>query len=349
MQHSKPLRFAVIGCGRIAPNHGQAISSLPEAQMVAAADIIEDRVTKFTDRFGGEPYLSYKDMLELPDIDVVSICTPSGLHAEMGIAAAKAGKHVLVEKPMALSLRDADALISACEQSGVKLGVVHQNRFNPAIVRTRKALEAGRFGPLNMGTAVLRWHRDQNYYSQAPWRGTWAQDGGCLMNQTIHCIDLLQWMMGPVESTHAFTATRMRNIEAEDNAAAVLRFRSGAIGIIESSVTVYPRNLEETLNLFGANGSVVVGGVAVNRIETWRFADGIDSEEQVLTEQTADPGSVYGFGHTPLIADFIAAIRSDRPPVVPGAEGRKALEIILAIYQSSRTGQPVTFPLAEGA
>jgi UDP-N-acetyl-2-amino-2-deoxyglucuronate dehydrogenase len=197
-----------------------------------------------------------------------------------------------------------------------------------------------------MGSAVLRWHRDQNYYDQAPWRGTWAMDGGCLMNQTIHCIDLLQWMMGPVETIHAFTATRMRHIEAEDNAVAALRFRSGALGLIESSVTVYPKNLEETLNIFGSTGTVVVGGVAVNRIETWRFADGQD-EAEVLAEQQADPASVYGHGHLPLFADFIAAVRSGRQPAVPGEEGRKALEIILAIYKSARTGQPVTLPLVE--
>lgn len=347
MENNKVLGFAVIGCGRIAPNHGQALASLEGARLIAAADVIYERAASFTERFGGEPYSSYKEMLERSDIDAVCICTPSGLHAEIGIAAATAGKHVLVEKPMALSLKDADALIAACEQNQVKLGVVHQNRFNPAIVRLRQALESGRFGQINTGTAVLRWHRDQNYYAQAPWRGTWAQDGGCLMNQTIHCIDLLQWMMGPVESVHAYTATRMREIEAEDNAAAVLRFENGALGMIESSVTIYPKNLEETLNIFGATGTVVVGGVAVNRIEAWRFADGVDTEEAVLAEQLADPSSVYGFGHQPMIADFIHAVNEDRDPVVPGWEGRKALEIILGIYKSSRTGQPVSFPVVE--
>lgn len=347
MQNSKPLGFAVIGCGRIAPNHGQAIADLDGAALIASADIVKERAIAFSKRFGGEPYRSYKEMLERTDIDAVCICTPSGMHAQMGIAAARAGKHVLVEKPMALSLKDADALIEACQRFGVQLGVVHQNRFNPAVVRLRRALEAGRFGQLNMGTAVLRWHRDQDYYAQAPWRGTWAQDGGCLMNQTIHAIDLLQWMMGPVESVHAYTATRMRNIEAEDNAAAVLRFRNGALGMIESSVTIYPKNLEETLNIFGATGTAVVGGVAVNRLETWRFADGQDREEVILAEQEADPASVYGWGHKPMIADFVQAIQNERAPIVPGPEGRKALEIILAIYQSSRSGQPVSFPLTE--
>jgi len=343
----KPLGFAVIGCGRISPNHGKAIADLPGAKLVAAADIVMERAEAFTQRFGGEPYRSYQEMIQRPDIDAVCICTPSGMHAEMGIAAARAGKHVLVEKPMALSLRDADALIDACRANNVLLGVVHQNRFNPAIVRLRTALAAGRFGQLNMGSAVIRWHRDQNYYAQAPWRGTWAQDGGCLMNQSIHNIDLLQWMMGPVESLYAYTGTRMRQIEAEDNAAAVLRFRNGAMGLIESSVTVYPKNLEETLNIFGATGTAVIGGVAVNRVEAWRFADGTDTEEQVLAEQQADPDSVYGSGHRPLIADFIEAVQTGREPAVPGLEGRKALEIILAIYRSSRTGESVTFPMVE--
>lgn len=348
MQTTKPLGFAVIGCGRIAPNHGQAIADLPDARLVAAADVDKPRAIAYTERFGGDPYESYIEMLERPDVDVVNICTPSGMHAEMGIAAARAGKHVLVEKPMALSLKDADALIATCRKNGVKLGVVHQNRFNPAVRKLRQALEAGRFGQLNMGTAVVRWHRDQSYYDRAPWRGTWAQDGGCLMNQSIHNIDLLQWMMGPVLSVYAQTDTRMRHIEAEDNAAAVLRFKNGALGLIESSVTIYPRNLEETLNIFGATGTAVIGGVAVNRIDAWRFADGEEREADVLAAQEADPTSVYGFGHGPLIEDFIQAIRSQREPLVSGPEGRKALEIILAIYQSTRTGRPVQFPLVEG-
>lgn len=347
MQIATPLRFGVIGCGRISANHGQAISALENTVLVAAADIVKERAEAFTARFGGDAYASYREMLELPDLDVVAICTPSGMHAEMGIAAARAGKHVLVEKPMALSLRDADALIGACKANGVTLGVVHQNRFNSPIVRLRQAVEAGRFGQLNMGTAVLRWHRDDSYYQQASWRGTWAQDGGCLMNQTIHCIDLLQWMMGPVESVHAYTATRMRNIEAEDNAAAVVRFRNGALGIIESSVTIYPTNLEETLNVFGSTGTAVIGGVAVNRIKAWRFADDSESEQQILAAQASDPVSVYGHGHTPLYDDFVHAVRDGREPAISGEEGRKALEIILGIYQSNRTGMPVTFPLVE--
>lgn len=343
----QPLHFGVIGCGRIAPNHGQALAELPEAELVAAADIVSERAVAFTAKFGGQPYPSYRELLRHADLEAVSICTPSGLHAGIGIAAAEAGKHVLVEKPLALSLRDADTLITACERNGVTLGVVHQNRFNPAIVRLRQALDKGWFGQLNQGSAVIRWHRDQDYYDQAPWRGTLAQDGGCLMNQSIHCIDLLQWMMGPVESVHAFTATRMRRIECEDNAIAALRFQSGALGLIESSVTVFPKNLEETLNIFGATGTAVIGGVAVNRIQTWRFAATPNAEAEVLAAQAADPASVYGSGHRPLIADFIAAIRGGHESVVSGREGRKALEIILAIYRSKETGEPVSLPLQE--
>lgn len=347
MTQHRPLGFAVLGCGRISPNHGEAIAQLDSARLVAACDIIPQRAADYAGRFGGDPYSDYAAMLARPDVDVVCVCTPSGLHAAHGIAAARAGKHVVVEKPMALSLRDADALIAACREAGVKLGIVHQNRYNPAVVRLRRALAAGRFGQLNQGSAVVRWHRDQNYYAQAPWRGTWAMDGGCLMNQSIHCIDLLQWMMGPVTSVYAHTATRLREIEAEDNAVAVLRFQNGALGSIESSVTVFPRNLEETLNIFGATGTVILGGVAVNRVEVWRFADGSDSEAAILATQQADPDSVYGFGHRPLIEDFIAAVRTGTEPAVPGPEGRKALEIILAIYQSVRTGLPVHFPLVE--
>lgn len=348
MNSLQPLRFGIIGCGRIALKHGEALARLHEGRLVAASDIILDRAEGFTKRFGGEAYRYryFEEMLEHPDVDAICICTPSGMHAEQGIAAARAGKHVLVEKPMALSLHDADALIEACQDSGVTLGVAHQNRFNPAIRRLRAALEQGRFGQINMAAAAIRWHRDDAYYALAPWRGTWAQDGGCLMNQSIHNIDLLQWMMGPVESVYALTATRVRKIEVEDNAVAVVRFRNGALATIEASVTVYPKNLEETLSIFGANGTAVIGGIAVNRVETWRFAEG-ESEADVLASQEADSESVYGKGHQPLIADFITAVREGREPAIPGTEGRKALEIILGIYESSRSGRPVSFPMAE--
>ena len=271
---------------------------------------------------------------------MVSICTPSGMHAEMGIAAAKAGKHVIVEKPMAMSLQDADDLIQACEDNGVKLAVCFQNRFNPPVQRLRRALEEGRFGKLTHASAVVRWFRPQDYYDQAPWRGTRANDGGCLMNQSIHNIDLLQWMMGPVESVFGYTANNLRKIECEDVGVAVLKFKSGALGVIEASTTVYPENLEETLNIFGEKGTVVLGGIAVNKIETWKFADSKE-ENGSLGEHQQEVPNVYGFGHNALIEDFIKAVHSSKEPYVDGREGKKALEVVLGVYNSVRSGEVV--------
>ncbi len=337
--------FGLIGCGRIANNHIKAITSMDSARLAAVCDIDDARLAAAKEQYGCQTYSDYCEMLKNPGIQIVNICAPSGLHARMAIDAMNAGKHVLVEKPMAMSLKEAAAMIAAAEKNGVKLGVVHQNRFNKAIVKLRRALEEGRFGKLTHGALTVRWHRDKNYYDQAPWRGTWAQDGGCLMNQSIHNIDLLQWMMGPVESVFAYTATNAREIEGEDAAVAVLKFKNGAFATIEASTTVYPCNLEETLHLFGTTGTVGVGGVAVNKIEAWRF-EGVD-EAVVLTDQDKEPPNVYGFGHYDIIRDFTDAVASDRRPAVPGEEGRKAVEIILAIYHSVTYREEVKLPLTE--
>ncbi|MGB4028012.1 MAG: Gfo/Idh/MocA family oxidoreductase, partial [Acetomicrobium sp.] len=215
------------------------------------------------------------------------------------------------------------------------------NRFNPPVQKLRKALEEGRFGKLTHGSAVVRWFRPQDYYDQAPWRGTWAMDGGCLMNQSIHNIDLLQWMMGPVESVFGYTATNLRKIEAEDVGVAVLKFKSGALGVIEASTTIYPENLEETLAIFGEKGTVVLGGIAVNKIETWKFADSQEENEDLKKHQQDVP-NVYGFGHNALIEDFIQAVINNRNPYIDGREGKKALAIILGIYDSVRSGEEIT-------
>lgn len=337
--------FGLIGCGRIARNHLKAVASLDNAQLAAVCDIVDERLAEAKEQYGCRTYGDYREMLKDPDIEIVNICTPSGLHARMAIDAMNAGKHVLVEKPMAMSLHEAGAMIAAAEKNKVLLGVVHQNRFNKAIVKLRQALEEGRFGKLTHGALTVRWHRDKNYYDQAPWRGTWAQDGGCLMNQSIHNIDLLQWMLGPAESVFAYTATNARAIEGEDAAVAVLKFRNGAFATIEASTTVYPHNLEETLHIFGTTGTAGIGGVAVNKIESWRF-EGVD-ETAVLADQDKEPPNVYGFGHYDIIKDFVAALEGGRQPAVPGEEGRKALEIILAIYHSVKYREEVQLPLTE--
>lgn len=343
----KKMRFAVIGCGRIAPKHAESIVALEEAELVAVCDIIPEKAQAFADKYGAKPYTSYEEMLEKEDLDVVTIATESDLHAPIGIAAAKAGKHVMVEKPMAMTLESADELIRTCHESGVKLAVIHQNRFNKSVKLMRQALEEGRFGNLTHGQATVRWNRDDNYYAQAPWRGTKLQDGGVLMNQSIHNIDLLQWTFGPVESVFGYTRTAMRKIEMEDVGTAVIKFKNGALGIIEAASTIYPKNIEETLNVFGETGSVIIGGIAVNRIETWEFPNSEEEKQQIFASQESDPPNVYGFGHREIIKDMIDAIREDRTPAIPGEEGRKALEIILAIYKCQETKEPVIFPLVE--
>ena len=349
MASIKKMRFGIIGCGRIAPKHAESIVALKEAELVAVCDILPERAQEFADKYGGVPYEDYHKLLERKDLDIVTIATPSDLHAEIGCAAARAGKHVMVEKPMAMRLTSADQLITTCREAGVKLAVIHQNRFNQSIKLLRKVVEEGRFGKLTHGQATIRWNRDDNYYAQAPWRGTKLQDGGVLMNQSIHNIDLLQWMFGPVDSVFGYTETNLRNIEMEDVGVAVLRFKNGALGLIEASSTIYPKNIEETLNIFGSTGSVIVGGIAVNRIENWEFPASETEKQAIFTDQECDPPSVYGFGHRELILDMIEAIQEDRLPAVPGEEGRKALEIILAIYQCQKTKQPVVFPLIEGS
>lgn len=349
------LKFAIIGCGRISYKHVEGlINNFEEAILVATCDISKDKAEEKAKEYKSKTglnvvvYKDYKEMLEKEVIDVVTIATESGYHPEIAIYCMEKGKHVIVEKPMALSTKDANLMIETANKYGVKLAVCHQNRFNKPIQMLRKALDEKRFGKLINGMASIRWNRNMNYYSQAPWRGTWELDGGTLMNQCIHDIDLLQWMMGgEVDTVYAQTGNFIRDIEAEDFGAIVIRFKNGAIGIVEGSACVYPKNLEETLSIFGENGSVVIGGLAVNRIETWRFADGKDSEEEILKIQEGDPDTVYGFGHTPLFKDVIDAIKNNREPLINGEEGKKGMEIILAAYKSQKTGMPVKLPLED--
>ncbi|MCX7885284.1 MAG: Gfo/Idh/MocA family oxidoreductase [Caloramator sp.] len=347
------LKFAIIGCGRISKWHVDAIAqNSEEAVLVATCDILKNKAIEKAEIYKKhfpesdiKIYEDYKDMLEKEEIDVVTIATESGYHPEIAIYAMNKGKHVIVEKPMALSTDDADNMIKTAKENNVKLCVSHQNRFNKSIQMLRNALEEGRFGKIVSGMASIRWNRNMDYYRQAPWRGTWELDGGTLMNQCIHDIDLLQWMMGgEVDSVYAQTGRFLRDIEAEDFGAIIVRFKNGSIGIVEGSACVYPKNLEETLSIFGEKGTAVIGGLAVNRVETWRFSDGKDSEEEILKQQDADPDTVYGHGHTPLFKDMIDAIKNDREPLINGQEGKKGMEIILAAYKSQKTGMPVKFP-----
>ena len=347
----KKLHFALIGCGRISKNHiAAAIANKETMELVAVCDpILEKAEKKANDYFevtGKKPaiYADYKKALEEQEIDCCSIATESGYHAEIALYCISKGKSVLIEKPMALSTADAEKMISEAKKQGVTLGVCHQNRFNAPIKELHKALDDGRFGKLVSGTARILWNRGMQYYEQAPWRGTWAQDGGTLMNQCIHNIDLLQWSLGgEPETVMAMTGNFLRDIQAEDFGAILIRFKNGAIGIVEGTACVYPKNLEETLSIFGENGAAVIGGLAVNRVETWNFKEPAEQDKSVEALAGTDPKDVYGSGHNLLYANYINAVNTHTDPLVSGTEAIKAMKIILAAYKSQKTGQPVKF------
>ncbi|MBA4495985.1 Gfo/Idh/MocA family protein [Paenactinomyces guangxiensis] len=332
------IRYGIVGCGHIAKKHVAAIEAVEGAKLVAVCDTNAERLAEFA-KDGIEGYTDFADLLQT-DIDVVCICTPSGLHPKLTIQAAEAKKHVIVEKPMALTLEDADRMIEACERNGVKMAVVHPNRFRPAIMELRRQLNQGAFGKIGHANATVRWNRNQAYYDQAPWRGTREMDGGVLMNQAIHNMDLLLWMMGDVEEVFSYQATRLRKIEAEDTSVSVIKFKSGALGVLEAAVTIYPKNLEESLSIFGEKGTAIVGGPTANWIKHWKFENINDEEaEAVIRRIENDPFGVPG--HQCIIQDLTDAIKEDRTPVVSGKEGRKALSLVVACQQSAETGKAV--------
>jgi UDP-N-acetyl-2-amino-2-deoxyglucuronate dehydrogenase len=344
------LRYALIGCGRISPNHLMAAQE-NNLNIVALCDLIPasmaDKIAKCGLPADIKQYTDYKQMLEEEDLDLVAIATESGKHAAIALDCIEKGINVIIEKPIALSLEDADAIISAAERKGVKVCACHQNRFNKSIQKIREALEQGRFGRLFHGTAHILWNRGHAYYEQAPWRGTWEQDGGALMNQCIHNIDLLRWMMGDeVAEVIAYTDRLNHDyIEAEDLGIALVKFKNGAYGIIEGTTNVYPANLEETLYIFGEKGTVKAGGHSVNIIEEWIFSDQMDDPETIKAQFHENPPNIYGFGHKPLYADMIAAINNNRQPYIDAQAGRRAVELVLAIYKSAYTGERVQLPL----
>lgn len=319
--------FAIIGCGHIAHKHAEAIGCIPGCSLTSVCDNDSGKGRQFADKYGASFYDDYSEMLKQPNLNIICVCTPSGLHARDGVEAARAGKHVLVEKPMALNLQDADLLIEACDKAGVTLAVVYQNRFKPAVQKLHRAIEGNKFGKLTHANATVRWNRNDEYYAQCPWRGSIELDGGVLMNQAIHNIDLLQWMFGPVESIHAYTATRLRKIEAEDVGVAIIKFKNGALGVIEAATTLYPKNLEESLSIFGEKGTAVISGITASEIKNWIFQD--------ETNYDIEPGPT---GHQAVIEDMLRAIAQGSKPLVDGNEGRKSLEMVLAICRSAKSG-----------
>jgi predicted dehydrogenase len=337
------LKFALLGCGRIATRHAELLASgqIAGAQLAAVCDIVPSRAQAFGEKYGVPHFTSMAELLDTQDVDVVSILTPSGMHAEHAIAAAKAGKHVVVEKPMALRLEDADAMIRVCDEARVKLFVVKQNRFNVPVVKAREALEEGRFGKLVLGTIRVRWCRGQDYYDQDSWRGTWAQDGGVLANQASHHVDLLEWFMGDVQSVHARAARALVDIEAEDTAVATLKFANGALGVVEATNATRPKDLEGSLSILGETGTVVIGGFAVNQMVHWQFTDPRPEDEQVLSEFSVNPPNVYGYGHQAYYEHVVECLNTDSAALVDGLEGRRSLELITALYESIESGQEV--------
>ena len=347
------MKYALIGCGRISPNHVVAAKN-NGLDIVALCDPISenamDKIVKFDlDTDNVRVYLDYKDMLSIEKPELVAIATESGKHAKIAIDCINAGCNVIIEKPIALSLKDADEIIEAGICNNVKVCACHQNRFNKSIKKIREAVDKNRFGKLLYGTAHIRWARNHEYYERASWRGTWEQDGGALMNQCIHDIDLLRWMMGgDIEEVMAMT-DRLTHpyIEAEDLGIALVKFSNGSYGIIEGTTNVYPKNLEETLYIFGEKGTVKAGGEAVNIIEEWRFSDYLEEPEVVKKECSENPPNVYGFGHTKLYKDVIEAIENDRQPLVDAKAGRDALELVLAIYKAAATGKSIKLPMTD--
>lgn len=339
------IRFALVGCGRIAAKHFEALEEHREnAELVGVCDIDPAALKAAAKTTGAPAFASLEELLEKCDADAVVLATPSGLHAEETIRIAQAGRHVVTEKPMATRWNDAKAMVHACDAAGVMLFVVKQNRRNPTIQLLKKACEAHRFGRIYLVQMNVLWTRPQSYYDSARWRGTWEFDGGALMNQASHYVDLLDWLVGPVESVSAFTGTLARNIQVEDTAVATVKWRSGALGSLAVTMLTYPRNYEGSLTVVGEKGTVRVGGVAVNQIEHWEFADEAPEDATVRDASYQTP-SVYGFGHPLYYENVIQALRGEAEPETDGREGLRSLELLIGMYLSARDGRTVSLPL----
>lgn len=346
------LKYALVGCGRISPNHISAALN-NNLEIVAICDLETQKAKKLSNDFRLNEqthiYDDYKVMISREKPVLVAIATESGNHAEIAKYCINHGIHLIIEKPISLSLKDADDIIALSKEHNVIVSACHQNRFNKSIQKIREAVEQDRFGKMFYGTAHIRWNRGQDYYTQAPWRGTWEQDGGALMNQCIHNIDLLRWMMGnEVDEVFAYTDNlNHKFIETEDLGIALVKFKNGSYGIIEGTTNIFPKNLEETLYLFGEKGTVKAGGKSVNIIEEWLFADKKDIPEEVKETYHENPPTVYGFGHTPLYHDVIDSIINKRQPYVTAEDGKRALELVLAIYKSAAEGKSIKLPLTD--
>lgn len=339
------LRLGLIGCGRISKNHFEAITQIPEAEFVAVCDTNEEKAKLAAETYGIKGvYTNHHQMLKEEKLDLVSICTPSGLHPAQGVDVANAGVHVLTEKPMSTNISDADRLIRACDDNNVELFVVKQNRLNSTMELLKKAIDKERFGQIYFAQANVFWQRPQSYYDAENWRGTWEFDGGAFMNQASHYVDAIYWLLGNVDSVSAYTSTMARKIEAEDTGSAILKFRSGIIASINVTMLTYPKNFEGSITIIGEKGTVKIGGVAVNKVEKWEFEE-YDDDDRVIFDSNYNPPNVYGFGHSYYYQNVIDVLLGKTEPSTNGRDGRKSVEIIQAIYQSAKTGQRVSLPL----
>jgi UDP-N-acetyl-2-amino-2-deoxyglucuronate dehydrogenase len=341
----RPVKFALVGCGRISRNHLEALKQhAGRAELVAVCDTDPARLAEAVTQTGAAGFASLEALLAGSDADIVSLCTPSGLHPLQAMQAAAAGRHVLSEKPMATRLQDGLDMVRACQQAGVQLFVVKQNRLNPTVQMLKQAIEAGRFGRVHMATVNVFWTRPQSYYDQAPWRGQWELDGGAFMNQASHYVDLLDWLVGPVDQVHAFTATQARRIQAEDSGVMSLRLRHGGLASINVTMLTYPQNLEGSITVLGETGSARIGGKALNRIEHWQFASPHAMDERI-DQVGYETESVYGFGHPVYYGNVIDTLQGQALPLVDGRAGLRSLELMIAAYRSARDGVRVGLPL----
>ncbi|MFD1707472.1 Gfo/Idh/MocA family protein [Siminovitchia sediminis] len=334
------MNFAIIGCGFIAKKHAAAIENIENAKLVAVCDKYGEAMKPYVKQYGAEPYSDLGELLKDDSIDIVCICTPSGLHAPIAEQVAKAKKHIVLEKPIAMTMEETDKIIKASEENDVKLAVVHPNRFRPVVQELRAIMDSGAFGKLSHASCIVNWNRNQEYYDQAPWRGTKEHDGGVLMNQAIHNLDLLLWFMGRPEEVFSMEATRLRKIEAEDVSTGVVRFESGALATIQASTTVYPRNYEESITIFGEKGTVKIGGANALYFEHVEI-EGF-KEEQIKTMKEKIESDPWGIpGHQRILSDMIQAVKENREPAITGRDGRNALELVLGFYESANTNKPI--------
>jgi len=341
----RKVRFGLVGCGRIAANHVAAIAKHADrAELIGVCDVNPDAAAALASTLNVPAHTTLLGLMTQGDPDAVIICTPSGLHATQTCEVAMSGRHVITEKPMATRWQDGLRMVRACDEAGVRLFVVKQNRCNSTLQLLKSAVSQGRFGRIFMVNVNVFWTRPQEYYDSAAWRGTWEFDGGALMNQASHYVDLLDWLVGPVESLQAYTATLARNIEVEDTAVLSLRWRSGALGSMNVTMLTYPKNLEGSITILGERGTARVGGVAVNEIHHWEFADQRE-EDACIKEASYATTSVYGAGHGLYYDNVIHVLRGEANPQTDGREGLRSLELLIATYQSARDGRRVALPL----